>query len=220
MSTIKGQNLRKSSVSENDQTLKTSQPQKKFSGRNKSNHFLINTDRIKSKLQKIMKKDYLEKQEKEYRWLLQEKLSPKSKLLLQQAMANVKKDVLGADGTLGFSIAMVQSPRQTKKELAKIENEKNPSLKIYKASQNILGVCRSKRDSLFEINENLVLGSKFHPSPESGKSSRKCSASGSPIKCENLLSPINSGHSSRSIKSTGRLRTGSMYLQNSKPRAS
>lgn len=104
-----------------------------------------------------MKNEYLEKQEKVYRWLLQEKLTEESKLLLQQAMANVKREFLGRDAKLEFSMAMVHSPRQSEREFMRIEDGRNQALKIDKASQDILGV--KKRNSRFEINEGRIQNS-------------------------------------------------------------
>jgi hypothetical protein len=72
-------------------------------------------------------------------------------------MANVKREFLGRDDKLEFSMAKVHSPRQSGRELMRIEDGQNQALKIDKISQNILGV--GKRGSRFEINENRILSS-------------------------------------------------------------
>jgi hypothetical protein len=82
----------------------------------------------------MMKNEYLEKQEKNYRWLLQETLTEESKLLLLQAMANVKKEFLARDGKIEFSMAKVDYGRQPGSELMRIEDGQHQALKIDKGS--------------------------------------------------------------------------------------
>jgi hypothetical protein len=82
----------------------------------------------------MMKNEYLEREEKNYRWLLQETLTEESKLLLLQAMANVKREFLARDGKIEFSMAKVHYGRQPGTELMRIEDGQNQALKIDKGS--------------------------------------------------------------------------------------
>jgi hypothetical protein len=81
-----------------------------------------------------MKNEYLDKQEKNYRWLLQENLTEQSKLLLEQAMANVKREFLARDGKTEFSMAKMHFGKQPGSELMRIEDAQNQALKIDKDS--------------------------------------------------------------------------------------
>jgi hypothetical protein len=81
-----------------------------------------------------MKNEYLDKQEKNYRWLLPENLTEESKLLLEQDMANVKREFLDRDGKTEFSMAKVHFGKQPGSELMRIEDAQNQALKIDKDS--------------------------------------------------------------------------------------